>query len=255
MASAEFKTVDEYLAAQAPAARKTLEKVRSTILKALPGATELISYRIPTYKIDGTMVLFFAGFPKHYAIYPATARLIDELGAELKSRLQGKATIRFSYDEAVPASLIARIAKARAVEAAATRAAKPTKKKGTRAPKSDAMPITMYGIPNCDTIKKARTWLAEHGIAYAFHDYKKSGIDRSVLQAWAKTAGWETLLNRSGTTFRALSDADKAGITEAKAIKLMLAQPSLIKRPVLDIGGRTLLVGFKPDAYTEALAR
>ena len=115
--------------------------------------------------------------------------------------------------------------------------------------------LTMYGIPNCDTIKKARTWLAAHDLAYEFHDYKKAGIDRARLEAWAGKVGWEVLLNRSGTTFRALSDADKANLTEAKAIKLMIAKPSLIKRPVLDIGGRTLLVGFKPDTYAETLTR
>lgn len=116
------------------------------------------------------------------------------------------------------------------------------------------MPVTIYGIQNCDTMKKARTWLSEHGIAYAFHDYKKERIDRKRLESWAKEIGWETLLNRAGTTFRKLPDKDKEGLTEAKAIKLMLEQPSLIKRPVLDIGGR-LLVGFKPDAYQAAVGR
>ena len=114
--------------------------------------------------------------------------------------------------------------------------------------------VTIYGIPNCDTMKKARTWLADHGVAYAFHDYKASGIDRPQLEKWSKKVGWETLLNRAGTTFRKLSDADKNGLDEKKAIALMLAQPSLIKRPVLDLGGGRLLVGFKPEIYGEALA-
>jgi arsenate reductase len=111
--------------------------------------------------------------------------------------------------------------------------------------------ITIYGIKNCDTMKKARTWLDQHGIAYAFHDYKAAGIERARLEAWSRDVGWETLLNRAGTTFRALPDKDKDGLTEKKAITLMLAQPSMIKRPVLDAGGK-LMVGFKPDQYQAA---
>jgi arsenate reductase len=111
---------------------------------------------------------------------------------------------------------------------------------------------TLYGIPNCDTVKKARVWLDHHGVAFAFHDYKKQGIDRERLQAWVDAHGWETVLNRAGTTFRALPDADKANLDADKAIGLMLAQPSMIKRPVLDLGDRTL-VGFKPDAYAAVL--
>jgi arsenate reductase len=114
-------------------------------------------------------------------------------------------------------------------------------------------PVTVYGIPNCDTIKKARTWLADHGIDYAFHDYKTAGIDRGRLEKWSKKVGWETLLNRAGTTFRKLTDVDKQGLDEKKAIALMLAQPSLIKRPVLEFGGGKLLVGFKPEIYSETL--
>lgn len=110
------------------------------------------------------------------------------------------------------------------------------------------MSITIYGIKACDTMKKARTWLDDHGVAYAFHDYKAVGIDRERLELWAGQVGWETLLNRSGTTFRKLPDADKADLNQDKAVALMLAQPSMIKRPVLDVGGK-LLVGFKPDAY------
>lgn len=106
----------------------------------------------------------------------------------------------------------------------------------------------IYGIKNCDTMKKARTWLDHHGVEYVFHDYKAVGIDRGRLERWCKQAGWETLLNRAGTTFRKLPDADKSGLDECKAIALMAAQPSLIKRPVLEFGNR-LLVGFKPDAY------
>ena len=114
------------------------------------------------------------------------------------------------------------------------------------------MAITIYGIKNCDTMKKARAWLDSHGVGYAFHDYKAAGIDRARLEGWAKDVGWETLLNRVGQTFRKLPDKDKDGITEKKAIALMLAQPSMIKRPVLDIGGK-LLVGFKPDVYEKTL--
>ncbi len=108
--------------------------------------------------------------------------------------------------------------------------------------------ITIYGIPNCDTMKKARTWLDGQGVAYAFHDYKKAGIDRATLEGWVKTLGWEVLLNRAGTTFRALPDADKKDLDAEKAVALMLAQPSMIKRPVLAAKGR-LLVGFKADQY------
>ena len=110
------------------------------------------------------------------------------------------------------------------------------------------MPVTLYGIPNCDTVKKARVWLDQHGVAFDFHDYKKSGIDRPCLEAWVAEHGWETVLNRAGTTFRALPDADKADLNAGKAVALMLAQPSMIKRPVLDLGDRTL-VGFKPELY------
>jgi arsenate reductase len=113
------------------------------------------------------------------------------------------------------------------------------------------MTVTIYGIKACDTMKKARTWLESHDVAYAFHDYKTAGIDREHLKAWAGKVGWEVLLNRSGTTFRGLPDADKTGLDEAKAITLMLASPSMIKRPVLEAEGR-LLVGFKPEAYAAA---
>jgi Spx/MgsR family transcriptional regulator len=110
------------------------------------------------------------------------------------------------------------------------------------------MTTTIYGIKACDTMQKARAWLDGHGVAYAFHDYKTAGVAADKLKAWAGEVGWETLLNRNGTTFRKLADADKAGLTEAKAIGLMLAQPSMIKRPVLETGAG-LLVGFKPEAY------
>jgi len=116
------------------------------------------------------------------------------------------------------------------------------------------MSIAIYGIKNCDTMKKARVWLDKKGLAYDFHDYKTAGIERGRLEGWAKKAGWETLLNRAGTTFRKLPEGDKEGLTEAKAIALMIANPSMIKRPVLETGGK-LLVGFKPDQYEEALGR
>ncbi len=115
------------------------------------------------------------------------------------------------------------------------------------------MPITIYGIKNCDTMKKARAWLDQHKVDYAFHDYKSAGIERAKLEGWAKKAGWETLLNRAGTTFKKLPDKDKDGITEAKAIKLMLAQPSMIKRPVLELGRGKVLVGFKPADYAKVV--
>ncbi|PTD18029.1 ArsC family reductase [Sphingomonas fennica] len=110
------------------------------------------------------------------------------------------------------------------------------------------MGVTIYGIKNCDTMKKARDWLAQHGVAAEFHDYKTAGIDRATLERWVADLGWEVLLNRAGTTFRKLPDADREGIDAEKAIALMLAQPSMIKRPVLDVDGR-LTVGFKPDCY------
>lgn len=116
------------------------------------------------------------------------------------------------------------------------------------------MPVTMYGIRNCDTIKKARAWLDARGVDYAFHDYKASGIDRARLEGWCMELGWESLLNRSGTTFRRLPDADKQVSDARKAVALMLAQPSMIKRPVLDLDGK-LLVGFKPEQYAAALGR
>lgn len=111
---------------------------------------------------------------------------------------------------------------------------------------------TLYGIKNCDTMKKARAWLDAKGIAYTFHDYKADGIDRGRLESWVQSVGWETLLNRAGTTFRKLPDADKAGLDEGRALALILDQPSMIKRPVLDLGGQ-LLVGFKPEQYEAAV--
>ena len=114
------------------------------------------------------------------------------------------------------------------------------------------MTPTLYGIPNCDTVKKARVWLDQHDVAYAFHDYKKIGIDRPRLEAWVAEHGWEVVLNRAGTTFRALPDADKANLDAGRAVTLMLAQPSMIKRPVLDLGDRTM-VGFKPERYAAIL--
>lgn len=110
------------------------------------------------------------------------------------------------------------------------------------------MKTVIYGIPNCDAMKKARAWLESHGIAYEFHDYKKAGIERSKLEAWLKAVGWEVLLNRAGTTFRKLPESARSGLTEAKATRLMLEQPSMIKRPVLE-RGKTLLVGFNPEKY------
>ena len=115
------------------------------------------------------------------------------------------------------------------------------------------MPITIYGIKNCDTMKKARAFLDKHKVEYAFHDYKSAGIDRDRLEGWAKKAGWESLLNKAGTTFKKLPDKDKANVTEKKALALMLKQPSMIKRPVLELGGGKILVGFKPEEYGAAV--
>ena len=113
--------------------------------------------------------------------------------------------------------------------------------------------LCLYGIKACDTMKKARTWLDQQGLSYTFLDYKSAGIDRAHLQAWCEEHGWQTVLNRAGTTFRKLDDAQKADLDQAKAIELMLAQPSMIKRPVLDLGDKTL-IGFKPDTYAAELA-
>jgi arsenate reductase len=113
--------------------------------------------------------------------------------------------------------------------------------------------VTIHGIKACDTMKKARDWLDAHGVVYVFHDYKTQGMDRATLESWAGRVGWETLLNRAGTTFRKLPDGEKTDLTQEKAIDLMLAQPSMIKRPVLDMGGK-LVVGFKPESYAAALS-
>ncbi|WP_010187460.1 ArsC family reductase [Sphingomonas sp. PAMC 26605] len=111
---------------------------------------------------------------------------------------------------------------------------------------------TLYGIPNCDTVKKARAWLGEHGVAYDFHDYKKAGVPEAELRGWVDWLGWEALLNRGGTTFRKLPDAEKTDLDAKKAIALMLANPSAIKRPVL-VQAETLLAGFTPDTYLSVL--
>ena len=111
------------------------------------------------------------------------------------------------------------------------------------------MAITIYGIKNCDTMKKARAFLDKKALAYDFHDYKTQGIERARLEGWAKKAGWETLLNKAGTTFRKLPEKEKEDLTQKKAIALMLTQPSMIKRPVLETGGGKILVGFKPGDY------
>lgn len=119
-----------------------------------------------------------------------------------------------------------------------------------REPCVPAKSATIYGIKNCDTMKKARAWLDKRGIEYNFHDYKTEGVLKSALDRWAKEVGWETLLNRAGTTFRKLPEDEKQGLNEKKALALMLAQPSMIKRPVLEVGGN-LLVGFQPEIYAK----
>ena len=117
-----------------------------------------------------------------------------------------------------------------------------------------AKSITIYGIKNCDTMKKARAWLEKHAVAYVFHDYKTEGIQRERLEQWYKKVGWETLLNRAGTTFRKLPESEKARVDARKATELMLEQPSMIKRPVLELGGGKLLVGFTPENYSTMVA-
>lgn len=112
--------------------------------------------------------------------------------------------------------------------------------------------IDLYGIPNCDTVKKARKWLEAERRDYTFHDYKKEGVDAGKLVGWTDAVGWEVLLNKRGTTFRKLDDADKEGIDREKAIALMVAHPSMIKRPVVEHSGG-VLVGFKPDEWDAAL--
>ncbi len=113
----------------------------------------------------------------------------------------------------------------------------------------EAPDIALWGIKNCDTMKKARAFLDAHGVAYTFRDYKQEGADPARLAGWVERLGWETVLNRAGTTFRALPDADKQDLDADRALRLMLAQPSMIKRPMLERGDGLLLAGFKPDIY------
>jgi arsenate reductase (glutaredoxin) len=117
-----------------------------------------------------------------------------------------------------------------------------------------AKAITIYGIKNCDTMKKARAWLDKHGVDYVFHDYKAEGIERARLEQWCKEVGWEKLLNRAGTTFRKLPESEKANVDARKALQLMLEQPSMIKRPVLELGGGKLVLGFAPENYRMTFA-
>ena len=124
--------------------------------------------------------------------------------------------------------------------------------KGGNSLTASSKTLHLFGIKACDTMKKARTWLDEHAVSYEFHDYKTAGIDREHLTQWCNEHGWQVVLNRAGTTFRKLEDERKADLDQSKAIELMLAQPSMIKRPVLDLGDRTL-IGFKPDSYSAAL--
>lgn len=116
------------------------------------------------------------------------------------------------------------------------------------------MALTLYGIPNCGTVRKARAWLEASGVAYGFHNYKLGGADAAQLARWCEALGWETVLNRSGTSFRALPEAEKADLDQMRAVALMLAQPSMIRRPILE-GPGVLLAGFKPEAWTTALGR
>ncbi|WP_186073139.1 arsenate reductase [Burkholderia gladioli] len=117
------------------------------------------------------------------------------------------------------------------------------------------MTTVVYGIPNCDTVKKARVWLDEHGVAFDFHDFKKAGLTAAIVKGWLKDVPLETLVNRRGTTWRALSDEVKASAeTEAGAIALMLDKPSVIKRPVVEVDGRVKAVGFVSDQYAALFA-
>lgn len=112
--------------------------------------------------------------------------------------------------------------------------------------------LTMYGIPNCDTVKKARVWLEKHSFPYQFHDFRKAGIDAATLKRWCREFGHEQVVNQRGTTWRKLDESVRQNLTEAKAIQLMQQQPSVIKRPVLDTGKR-LLLGFSEESYSELL--
>jgi arsenate reductase (glutaredoxin) len=116
------------------------------------------------------------------------------------------------------------------------------------------MTVKLYGIRNCDTMKKARTWLEGRSVGYEFHDYRIAGVDAARLERWCREVGWETLLNRAGTTFRKLPDAAKSDLDQRKAVRLMLTQPSMIKRPVLEID-ESVIVGFKPELYEDAVRR
>jgi arsenate reductase (glutaredoxin) len=115
------------------------------------------------------------------------------------------------------------------------------------------LPVAIYGIKNCDTMQKARAWLEKHGVECSFHDYKTAGIEHERLERWCKKVGWETLLNRNGTTFRKLPDEDKSNLDAKKAMALMLAQPSMIKRPVVELGGGKIVVGFTPEDYSRSM--
>ena len=112
--------------------------------------------------------------------------------------------------------------------------------------------MKLYGIPNCGTVKKARAWLDAQNIEYRFHDFRKDGLDLALLEQWEAALGWETLLNTRGTTWRKLDESQREGVDRAKALALMLAQPSLIKRPVVDSGTKTL-IGFNAETYTNEL--
>ena len=113
--------------------------------------------------------------------------------------------------------------------------------------------MILYGIPNCDTVKKARVWLDERGLAHTFHDYKKAGVTSEKLNSWCAAKGWDVILNRAGTTFKKLADEDKADLDQAKAVALMIAQPSMIKRPIVERGD-TMIVGFKADEWATVFA-
>jgi len=113
---------------------------------------------------------------------------------------------------------------------------------------------TLYGIPNCDTVKKARTWLTDHGMDYAFHDFKKQGVPQPQIDTWLAAVGWETLINRKGTAWRGLDDATKAAVVDAASARAVaLASPSAIKRPVVQWADGTITVGFTPERFEQRL--
>jgi Spx/MgsR family transcriptional regulator len=236
---------------------KTLALVRNLIKQADPEVVETWKWRgIPVWEHDGIICTGETYKAVVKMTFAKGASLTDHSGL-FNSSLEGntrRAIDLHEGDKINEKALKALIRAALALNTSKRASASPVRSR--KMPKSAGgtrMPITIYGIKNCYTMKKARAWLDKAGVDYEFHDYKTKGIERENLEKWAKKVGWETLLNRAGTTFKKLSDKDKEAVTEKKAVALMLAQPSMIKRPVLDLGGGKLLVGFKPEQYAASL--